>query len=47
MKRSNFLQQENIKERESVKYSQEDIKMMLALIDLLFLIEDESKVIPS
>ena len=39
----------NIKEREDVKdtLSPDDIRMILALIDLMFIDEDQSKVIPS
>ena len=39
----------NIKEGEDVKdkLSLDDIRMILALIDLMFIDEDQSKVIPS
>lgn len=39
----------NIKEGEDVKdtLSPDDIRMILALIDLMFIDEDQSKVIPS
>ena len=39
----------NIKEREDVKdtLSPDDIRMILALIDLMFIDEDQGKVIPS
>lgn len=37
----------NIKDGESVNLSPEDVERMLALIDLLFLAQDEGKVIPS
>jgi len=43
------LYMENIKEGEGVKetLSPEDIRMMLALIDLMFIDEDQGKTIPS